>query len=100
MRLLRLTSPAVRQKSNVKIHIRVDHLGLKPFVCTVDGCHETFAYKHKMVRHTRSHREPDNSVQQARPFSLCVLLSAHTTCLQFMIVFIDDATEKEAEELH
>jgi hypothetical protein len=57
------------QKSNLTVHTRVVHLGEKAFVCPVEGCGETFAYKHKMARHIRTHRshdEPDPEVCRSR----------------------------------
>lgn len=54
--------------SNLVTHKRVIHEGLRPFVCEVDGCNETFGYKNCYERHMRNvHGKRDVDRDAPRP---------------------------------
>ncbi|GFP83789.1 transcription factor iiia [Phtheirospermum japonicum] len=40
--------------SNLKQHIKAVHLELKPFTCSIPGCHMKFAFKHVRDHHEKS----------------------------------------------
>ena len=46
----------VQAKSKM-VHIKSFHLNVRPFACTVPLCGATFAHKHLLVRHRRTHDE-------------------------------------------
>jgi hypothetical protein len=54
--LLSFVSISTWQKGNLNVHIRVTHLGLRPYVCTFPGCEQSFAYKHLLNRHLHTHQ--------------------------------------------
>jgi hypothetical protein len=47
------------------VHIRATHMGLKPHVCTVEGCGQAYGHKHLLVRHMRTHNR--DTVEDERP---------------------------------
>src|SRR5690606_36434446 len=49
------------RKSNLKVHINVVHNGKRPFKCTYEGCDKSFAYKHILLRHIKSHHQNNNN---------------------------------------
>ena len=44
---------ATEQKSNLNLHVRTAHLGLRPYVCDVAECGLNFSHKHVLLRHMR-----------------------------------------------
>ncbi|KAJ3090309.1 Strongly-conserved Zn-finger binding protein (TFIIIA) [Quaeritorhiza haematococci] len=43
------------------VHIRSVHEGLRPHVCTTEGCGARFAHKHLLVRHRRLHQRQEEA---------------------------------------
>ncbi|KAL0453285.1 UNVERIFIED_CONTAM: Transcription factor IIIA [Sesamum latifolium] len=41
-------------ESNLNQHMRAVHLGLKPYACSIPGCHMKFAFKHVRDKHEKS----------------------------------------------
>lgn len=55
-------------KANLNTHKRVIHENQKPFVCTIEGCTEAFAYKHCLQRHLRNvHKRSKVDVEAIAP---------------------------------
>ncbi|KAL0359677.1 UNVERIFIED_CONTAM: Transcription factor IIIA [Sesamum angustifolium] len=47
--------PSVQnQESNLNQHTKAVHLGLKPYACSIPGCHMKFAFKHVRDKHEKS----------------------------------------------
>ncbi|MCO5593836.1 hypothetical protein L7F22_047854 [Adiantum nelumboides] len=40
--------------SNLSVHVRVCHLGMKEYCCSYDGCGKAFGYKHTRDNHERT----------------------------------------------
>ncbi|KAL0339837.1 UNVERIFIED_CONTAM: Transcription factor IIIA [Sesamum radiatum] len=41
-------------ESNLNQHMKAVHLGLKPYACSIPGCHMKFAFKHVRDKHEKS----------------------------------------------
>jgi len=44
-----------KKKSNLTVHLRASHEGLRPFICTIEGCTKDFKHKYQLDKHLNNH---------------------------------------------